>query len=352
MRRSMWWRGAWRMRGRGSALEAGTEGGLRVVAGVGVGAVRGVRPVDRLFGVYALLSGLAFVFPHRPAWWPLLAGLHIVIAAWALGWLSFDRGTWGLRPRATRALRRRPEQLTAWRGSGFTRHRSGLVPFLADAYPLLLIPALYAELAALNLSVHGGRYFDEIVLRWEGVLFGGQPSTELWQAFPSLFLSEFLHGAYLSYYAIIYGPPLVLYLTGRLEAFREVVFAVMLTFFAHYIVFIFFPVQGPRYLFPAPDGALADGLLFRLTHSVLETGSSQGAAFPSAHVGVAFAQAVLALRYLPRLAPWLFVISGALAVSTVYGGFHYAVDALAGLVLALMCVGVAPRLKRALSDPV
>jgi hypothetical protein len=38
-----------------------------------------------------------------------------------------------------------------------------------------------------------------------------------------------------------------------------------------------------------------------------------------------------ALRYLPRLAPLLVVLTAGLAAGAVYGGFHYAIDALAGL---------------------
>jgi hypothetical protein len=61
-----------------------------------------------------------------------------------------------------------------------------------------------------------------------------------------------LHAAYLSYYFIIFVPPLRAVPARphamRLPARRS--FAVMLSFFAHYLFFIFFPVQGPRYLFP------------------------------------------------------------------------------------------------------
>lgn len=298
--------------------EAGT-------AGVG-GLIDEASAMDRLFAGYVLLSGFALAFPHRPASWPYLAALHLGAAAWAFGVPP-------LRGWSARVVRRWP----------------GRRPVLAEAYPLLLVPLFYAELAPLNVAVHGGRYFDDVVLRWEELLFGGQPSATLWQAFPFPLLSEVLHGAYLSYYAIIYGPPLILYLSGRTEAFREMIFAVMLTFFAHYVFFIFFPVQGPRYLFASPDGELARGALFRLTHLVLESGSSQGAAFPSAHVGVAFAQTVHVARYLPRLAPWMLALSIALAISTVYGGFHYAIDAIAGLVLGLVCVAIAPRVRRVLA---
>lgn len=281
--------------------------------------------MHRLFGVYLLVTAPALLFPHRTASWLLLLAAHLV-GAWALFALPpFAMLRERVRTRAPR-----------------------LVGFLADWYPLLLIPVLYAELVPLNLAVHDGRYFDPLILDIEAWLFGGQPSREWAQAAPFLPLSEVLHGAYLSYYLIIYGPPLILYLSGRLDDFREVVFGVMLTFFAHYLFFVYFPVQGPRYLFPAPDGPIAEGVLYALTHRLLEAGSSQGAAFPSSHVGVSFAQAALAFRFLPRLAPALTILATALAAGAVYGGFHYLTDAVAGLVLGLAMVAITPSLRRRL----
>jgi len=300
-----------------------------VVGTAAVGAVAGEavpgRAMHRLFGVYSLVSGVALAFPYRPAAWPVLAALHIAAA-----WLA-------LRPHAAAAV-----------GAALETRWPRVMRVLADWYPLLLIPALYTELAILNKAVFDGHYFDPIIQGWEEAIFGGQPSRELARAYPVLPLSETLHAAYLSYYFIIYGPPLILYLTGRFDDFRRVTFGVMLTFFVHYLFFIYFPVQGPRYLFPAPGGEIAAGAFYKLAHRVLEAGSSQGAAFPSSHVGVAFAQSVLALRYLPRLAPFLFVLSTALALGAIYGGFHYATDAVAGLVLGVAVVAAAPALIRRL----
>ncbi|HEX7120709.1 MAG TPA: phosphatase PAP2 family protein [Longimicrobiales bacterium] len=282
--------------------------------------------MDRLFALYMLVSAAALAFPHRGATWPVLLAAHLAAAALALGVPPFGGITRRVRERWPRAA-----------------------AVAADWYPLVLIPLLYAELAPLNLSVWDGRYFDPLILGVEEAVFRGQPSRELAAAMPWLPLSEALHGAYLSYYFLIYGPPLILFLQGRRDAFRRVVFGLMLVFFAHYLFFIYFPVQGPRYLFPAPGGPIAAGPLYNLAHAVLEAGSSQGAAFPSSHVGVAFAQTALAMKTLPRLSPWLAILSTGLAVGAVYGGFHYATDAVAGLALGVLLVAAAPAVARVLA---
>lgn len=284
------------------------------------------EPIDRLFAAYAILSMAALAFPSRPAAWPVLAVLHIAAAVMGFGV---------------------PPVARAW--DAFAQRWPRTARIIGDWYALILIPSLYAEVAVLNRSMHGGRYFDATVLGWEGTVFGGQPSQAWADAMPNLFLSEILHAAYLSYYLIIYIPPLILYARGRRAAFRQSVFAIMLTFFVHYVVFIAFPVQGPRYLFPAPDGgAIEGGAFYQLAHLVLEAGSSRGAAFPSSHVGVAVAQTLLVRRYLPSFALPVGIVAVGLALGAVYGGFHYAIDTVVGAAVGVLAVLAAPRLFAAL----
>jgi membrane-associated phospholipid phosphatase len=269
--------------------------------------------------VYAIVASAAVFFPHRPEYWPVVLIIHLlaVVLLWPLppfrqGWDVFSQ-RW---PRAMQ------------------------VPF--DWLPFLLIPLLYTELAPLNQMVHGGVYFDSIILAVEHAVFG-MPSQDLAVRFPFLWLSEMLHGGYLSYYFIVFVPPLILYLTGRRQAYRRVVFTVLLSFFLHYVFFIYFPVQGPRYLFPAPGGSIARGHLYQATHKLLEAGSSRGAAFPSSHVGVSVTQTLIMFRFLPRVAIVLCVLTVLLATGAVYGGFHYATDAFCGLLLGTITVLIAPR---------
>ncbi|HEX6559324.1 MAG TPA: hypothetical protein VF021_07670, partial [Longimicrobiales bacterium] len=135
--------------------------------------------IRRLFALYLAIAGMALLFPHRPASWAALLALH------AAGITLL------LRPASLAPLARR---------------FPGASRILGDWYMLLLIPALYTELATLNLAVFNGRYFDPIIQGWEQQIFGQQPSRDMWRAFPYLPLSEYLHFAYLSYYLIIYGP--------------------------------------------------------------------------------------------------------------------------------------------------
>jgi membrane-associated phospholipid phosphatase len=285
------------------------------------------RPLDRVFAAYALVGTLALLFPHHSSAWPALVTIHLLAAAAAMR-----------LPPARHML------LVV--GHAWPR----LSRIVHDWYAMVLLPAIYTELAVLNHAVWNGRYFDAAIQHVEIAVFGGQPSRALAAALTYPALSEVLHAAYVSYFLIVFVPSLALYLMGRVHAFRVVTFGVVFTLLLNYVVFIFFPVQGPRYLFPAPDGALRGGLFNRLSHWILEHGSARGAAFPSSHMSVAAVQAVLAYRYMRPVFPLLLLAAAVAGVGAVYAGFHYATDivvgALVGLVFGLLVPRVYVKLAR------
>jgi membrane-associated phospholipid phosphatase len=204
--------------------------------------------------------------------------------------------------------------------------------FLGDWYPMLLLGALYAEVGVLNVDL--GYDHDRVIQRLELWVFGSQLSYRWIRDMPSPVLSWVLHTCYLAYYAILYSSPLGLWLSGRRDAARRTIFAVMVTFYLCYVAFLFFPVAGPRYAFELPHNAATEVWPARITHRLLELGDSWGAAFPSSHVAAAVVAAICALRYWRRLGLVLAPLTVGLVFAVVYGQFHYAVDAVAGLLVA------------------
>jgi membrane-associated phospholipid phosphatase len=203
-----------------------------------------------------------------------------------------------------------------------------------EIYPLLLLPGLYTEIGILNgaaAAVH-----DALVQRWEIALFGGHVSREWWQAMPSTFWSTVLHGAYFSYYLIVPIPAFYFVARGNRRAARRFVLAVVATFLVCYLAFIFFPVAGPYYMYPAPAAWFTDNVAARLVYDALASGSSYGAAFPSSHVAATVAAAVAAARGSRRLGLLLATPTVLLTVAVVYCQMHYAVDAAAGLLVGLL----------------
>src|SRR2546425_4399939 len=99
-------------------------------------------------------------------------------------------------------------------------------------------------------------------------------------------------------------------------------------------MFLFFPVAGPRYTFDQAHNAATAVWPAELTQRVLDLGDAWGAAFPSSHVAAAVVATLCALRYWRRLGLVLTPLCVGLIAAVVYGQFHYAVDALAGLIVA------------------
>jgi membrane-associated phospholipid phosphatase len=86
----------------------------------------------------------------------------------------------------------------------------------------------------------------------------------------------------------------------------------------------------------------------RLAVAILASGSSRGAAFPSSHMAISAAQAVIAWRWQPRVGAVLSIVALLVGLGAVYGGFHYGADMVAGAVIGLViAVAILARTKTA-----
>lgn len=216
--------------------------------------------------------------------------------------------------------------------------------FVGDVAPLVIAVALYAELPTL-IAAMGTSYHDAAIQRLELFVFGMQPARTFARAVPYEGLSETLHAGYLLFYPLIFVPPLILYVRGERRAFAETVYALTVTWVVCWVSFVFFPVEGPRYLWGAGSGA-PDGPMRRLAMAILAAGSSRGAAFPSSHMAISVVQTVLALRWQRRVGMVCAVVTMLVGVGAVYGGFHYGVDMLAGAALGAMLATLSSRAAR------
>jgi membrane-associated phospholipid phosphatase len=207
---------------------------------------------------------------------------------------------------------------------------------IGDLFPLLVAPILYGEVPLL-IGALGSSFHDVRVQVWELAMFGRHPSRVLATIMPNPAWSELLHTGYLAYYPAIFVPPLLLYIRGERQGYAQTVIALTVTYIVCWVIFAVAPVEGPRYLW-TPDAP--DGPARRLTVSILASGSSRGAAFPSSHMAVSVAQTVMAFRWQPRVGAILALVSLLVGIGAVYGGFHYGVDMIAGALLGALVAGV------------
>jgi membrane-associated phospholipid phosphatase len=178
-------------------------------------------------------------------------------------------------------------------------------------------------------------------------IFGVQPV--LWaEQFITPGRTEVMQFLYANFFWIAPSVSLILLLRRQWPEFRASTLAVMTCFYLGYFLYVVFPAAPPRLV-------LVDQFtrnLYGYPHffsklnaeafSLLPVDSR--AAFPSLHTAVSLTVLVCAWRFARAwfLVALPFVLG--LWVSTIYLRHHYAVDVLAGWLLAPLAVAVAPRL--------
>ncbi len=233
------------------------------------------------------------------------------------------------------------------------RPANRLLAFLRHFYPILLYTGFYRETGSLNQMLMTG-YLDPVFIRMDQRIFGFQPSLSWMEALPYLPLSEVLYASYFSYYLMIFGVGLALFLRRR-EQFFHYVSVVSFVFYVCYLIYIFLPVMGPRIFFreitdyrlpaevqpPVPPTfpeAVRAGPFYQIMAFIYRAFEAPGAAFPSSHVAVALCTVCFSFLYLRRIRYLHLVVALLLCLSTVYCRYHYVVDVIAGAVTAAVLV--------------
>jgi membrane-associated phospholipid phosphatase len=226
--------------------------------------------------------------------------------------------------------------------------------FLGHFYPVLLFAPLFCETGRLN-RMFFPHYLDALAIRCDQALFGWQPGAMLMAKLPWLPLSELLYAAYFSYYVMIGGVGLILFLRSR-QQFFHYVSVVCFVFYICYLIYIVLPIVGPQVLsheipgyslppdleYLATDHAYPDavkaGPFFQLMAWIYRVFEAPGAALPSSHVAIALCTVFFSFRYLRRIRFLHLATVVLLCFSTVYCHYHYGIDVLTGIVTAATLV--------------
>jgi membrane-associated phospholipid phosphatase len=178
-----------------------------------------------------------------------------------------------------------------------------------------------ATMAALDAS-----WFGPVVPAWFHLL--GRPS----------WLTDGASLFYVSYYVIPMGMCIALWVQGRWKDFDDLGFGLITTLLLTYVGYFLFPTTGPRIPAELEIQILGGGTFSARVRDFLRAAEvNQLDAFPSGHTALS----LVYLGYGWRLYPsWKIRIPLAISVvgiifATVYLSLHYAVDLLAGALLAL-----------------
>lgn len=218
-------------------------------------------------------------------------------------------------------------------------------PFVHYFSPILFVIVIYESLG--DLIQHLQPDVDPRLIQIDFSIFGVQPT--LWmQQWIVPWLTDVLSLAYLSYYFLPVSLMVVLYLKGHMAELDRSVFVLAFGYYVSFIGYIFFPAVGPRYaiahLYSVPlEGCFITDFV-RDTLNALEHNKRD--CMPSGHTQIVLIVLYLAHRY-EKLLFYLFLpIVCALILSTLYLRYHYVVDLLAGMALAILCMIFGPLLHR------
>ncbi len=220
------------------------------------------------------------------------------------------------------------------------KDRGKALRFVYDlVFPTVSILVIFDSLGRIVHAINP-RDIDPLLIRIDYLLFGCHPTVAIEKMmYPPL--TDLLQLAYSSYYflPIILGAVLIF---RRDPAFDRALFFIMLCFYLSYIGYLLMPALGPRFTMnhlQARDleGWIAAGPIQELLNRL--EGVKRDA-FPSGHTGIALTVLYLAFRFDRRLFRWFLPLVAALIVATVYCRYHYVVDVIAGVMLALITLAL------------
>ena len=266
--------------------------------------------------LYAGVVGLFLAIPAETSRFTLLLNLAIVAGYFILGHLD--------RKRPLRA-----------------------VSMVRDWLPLGFILLAYREMGWFAPSHHTYE-LEQGWIVWDRLLLNDWRLRAAIEYVGPL-LPAILELSYTLVYAVGPFSLAILYLHSRRAQVDQFLFTFVLGTVLSYALHPYFPSEPPRAVFPDADMPEIVTVFRRFNLWILSGGGIHTSVFPSGHVSHAFAAAFAMRRVLPDK-KWigcsLLVLALSICLATVYGRYHYAVDGLAGLAIAVLALAVTRLLER------
>lgn len=210
-----------------------------------------------------------------------------------------------------------------------------------------LIFFILINFSELHYLIHSVRPndLDRILIKLDFILFGIHPTLWLERiTFPVL--TEYFQLTYITFYFLPIILALLLIKQKRTSEVNFFLFAMSIGFYLSYLGYFMVPAIGPRFTLNHLQSFSLQGLWFtipiRLTLNTLE--NIQRDCFPSGHTEMTVLTMYYAFKYHKKYFYLLLIVGTSLIFSTVYLRYHYVVDVIAGILLALLVIFIAPRI--------
>jgi len=194
---------------------------------------------------------------------------------------------------------------------------------LTTAVPLMHNPS---GLATLNW------HQDGTLAQWDALLLGDAPRGLMLLESPS-WVTDFFMACYLFFFYYLVGG-LLYYCLKDLNQFRIIVVGFCTLYALGYVGYMLMPAVGPV----DELGSRTGGWLTNTGGSIIAQRGNGVDVFPSIHMAASLYLLLFDFKHRRNHFWWVLAPTVGLWISTVYLRYHYGVDLIAGIILALGCV--------------
>lgn len=211
------------------------------------------------------------------------------------------------------------------------RSQNKFLILLRDMYPLILFSFMFKQISLL-VNIFFPFWLEPHLIQWDLAIFGTHPTVWVEQFRNPAFM-EFMAFSYWLYYLLFPFTAFLLYFKEK-ELFHSFVFSLCLTLYICYISYLFLTARSPHetlsaFHTPREFAGIFDLIVRKIQGQV----NISGAAFPSSHVAAVWVMLIYLFRFRKSVALIVLPLILSLTISVVFMQYHYAVDAIAGVLL-------------------
>jgi membrane-associated phospholipid phosphatase len=204
--------------------------------------------------------------------------------------------------------------------------------YVRDWLPQALIILAYKQMGWFAPHTHTYQLEHRWIV-WDRILLDNWHGRAIIESLGPM-LPSVLELSYVLVYAVPPVTMLIIYRLGLQKGADTMLTIYLLGLFLCYAQFPFWPSEPPRVVFPGQDMPNIQTAIRTFSLWIVGSYGIHTSVFPSAHVSGAVA-AAFGMAYLVShrrlLVLGYFTYAALVATATVYGRYHYAVDALAGI---------------------
>ncbi|MBI4690118.1 MAG: phosphatase PAP2 family protein [Nitrospirae bacterium] len=205
-------------------------------------------------------------------------------------------------------------------------------------FPVISVLILFDSLGGVVHYVNPDD-IDPLLIEIDYMFFNNHPTVML-EAITNPFLTDILQIAYSTYYFLPITMGISLLKNGQREDFDRTLFIILFCFYLSYVGYIIWPAIGPRFTLDHLQSQKLQGLFIAepIKNLLNKIEGIKRDAFPSGHTGIALTVLYLSYRFKKRLFRIFLPLVALLIFSTVYCRYHYVIDVIAGIGLAIMTI--------------